>query len=210
MWDPRRSRVGGTLLAAFVWLCTPAPGVAQGGGDGAAAWGGGALGGLSGLVLGLVGGAPPCSLSLDGARCARVAAAVGGVIGAAGGAVLAYHDPDALRGRLGGSGVGAAAGLALGLGARAAVPQIQPRDVLTLALAGAALGGVPAGAALGLGAGLLAGSALWLAVPEHGLPETIAMAVVGTALGGVMEWAYAAVAEADGSRPLVVQLSIGL
>lgn len=205
-WTP--SSAPRYLLAALVGLCLPAPGVAQVGGDAVAAWGGGALGALSGLTLGLVGGAPPCSLSFQGARCARVAAAVGGLIGSAGGAVLGYHDPDALRGRWIGAGVGAAAGAALGLGARAVVRQMELRDVATVVVAGAALGAVPVGAAAGLGAGLLAGSALWLTVDDHGLPQTLAMGVVGMALGGLMEWTYAAVDGADGAPPLVAQLSV--
>ena len=201
------------VLVALAWLCAPTSALAQEGGDAAAAWGGGALGGLSGLTLGLVGGAAPCSLSYDGATCARVTAALGGLIGSAGGAVLGYHDPDALRGHLVGAAVGAAAGAALGLGARAVIRQIQVRDVAALAVAGAALGAAPVGAAVGLGAGLLVGSALWLAVPEHGLPETLALGVVGIAVGGLMEWAYAAAAEAGGAEappPLGLQLSFGL
>ncbi|HUF75925.1 MAG TPA: hypothetical protein VMM35_06585 [Longimicrobiales bacterium] len=205
-WTP--SSAPRYLLAALVWLLVPAPGVAQGEGDVAAAWAGGALGGLSGLTLGLVGGAPPCSLSFQGARCARVLAAVGGVIGSAGGSVLAYHDADALRGRLVGAGLGAAAGAALGLGARAVVRQMELRDLATVAMVGAALGAVPVGAAVGLGAGLLAGSALRLTMDDHGLPQTLAMGVVGMALGGLMEWAYTAVDEADGAPPLVAQLSL--
>ena len=198
------------LVAAWACICAPEAGSAQGGGHGEAAFAGGALGAMSGLTLGLVGGMPPCSLSLDGARCARVSAALGGVIGMAGGAVLGYHDPGALRARAVGAGVGAGAGVALGLAARGVVRQVEPRDVVALALAGAALGSAPLGAAVGLGAGLLAGSALWLTLPDYGLPETLAMGVVGVALGGLMEWAYAAVAEADGVRPLALQLRIGL
>ena len=198
------------LMAALVWLFAAVPSAAQDGEDAAAAWGGGVLGGLSGLTLGLVGGAPPCSLSLRGATCARVAAGIGGLIGAAGGAALAYHDREAFRGRLVGAGVGAAAGAALGLGARAVVRQIQLRDVAAVVAAGAALGAVPVGAAAGLGAGLLVGSALWLAIPGHGLPETIALGVVGMALGGVMEWAYSGIAQTDRARPLVVHFRVGL
>jgi hypothetical protein len=189
-------------------MAAPAPSAAQDGGDVAAAWGGGALGALSGVGLGLVGAALPCSLTFRGARCARVAASVGGLIGSAGGAVLAYHDADALRARVTGAGIGAAAGLALGIGAHSVVRQVELADVVTLAVTGAAIGAAPVGAGVGLGAGLLAGSALWLLTPEHGLPETLAMGVVGMALGGLMQWAHAAVAAADQAPSFVARVSL--
>ena len=205
---PRQaSRTLVCLVAAGVAAFVPSAGVAQEGRDAAAAWGGGAFGAASGVALGLVAGVAPCSLTLRGTRCARVAAALGALVGSTSGAVLAYHDPGAVRDRLLGAGIGAALGAALGLGARAAVPQIGAPDVATIAVVGGAVGAVPVGAAVGLGTGLLVGSALWLAVPEDGLPTALALGTVGLAIGGLLEWTYAAVDGAGEARPVQAQLT---
>lgn len=200
-----RRLVGVLALGASVLV--PAPALAQAEGDTAAAWGGGAFGAVTGVTLGLVGGVAPCSLTIQGTTCARVAAALGGVVASASGAVLAYHDPGALEDRLIGAGIGAALGAALGLGARAAVRQIEARDIATVAVAGGALGAVPLGAGVGLGAGLVLGSALWLALPDGDFPHALALAVVGMALGGLTEWAYSAI-DASQATPVQAQLTV--
>lgn len=194
-------------VLALAWVLRPAPTSAQEGGT-AAAWGGGAFGAVTGSTLGLVGGVAPCSLTIHGTTCARVAAALGGVVGAASGAVLAYHDPGALEDRFIGAGIGAALGAALGLGARAAVPQIDARDVATVAVAAGALGSAPVGAAMGLGGGLVLGSVLWLALPNGRLPDALALGVVGMALGALAEWAYAAVDARGEASAVRAQLTL--
>ena len=58
--------------------------------------GGGLLGAYSGATLGLLGGLEFCNRTLAGARCPRIAAALGGTLGLASGAGIGAEDADAL------------------------------------------------------------------------------------------------------------------
>lgn len=196
------------FAAASAWFLVPVASSAQGKEDIAAAWGGGALGAYSGATLGLVAGLPPCNLTVRGTRCARFATVLGALVGSGSGAVLSYHDPDALHDRIRGAGFGALAGVALGVGLKRAVRQVDARDVGAVAAVGAALGTAPVGAGVGLGVGIIVGSALWLAVPGYGLPEAAAIGVVALAIGGLLDWAHAAAAADGGSGPFVAQLRV--
>lgn len=206
--DPTTWRRLFGALAVGACALPPSAALAQGRGDAAAAWGGGAFGAVTGVTLGLVGGVAPCSLTIRGAACARVAAALGGVVGSASGAVLGHHDRDALERRLVGAGIGTVVGTVLGLGARAAVRQIGTRDVVTVAVAGGALGAVPVGAGVGLGTGLVVGSVLWLTLPEGAFPDALALGIVGMAAGGLIEWAHAAIDARHAAGPVQVQLTL--
>jgi hypothetical protein len=195
---------------AMFCLVAPATLTAQTDRDVAAAWGGGALGSLSGATLGLAGALAPCSLVLDATRCTRLATALGGVTGGVSGAVASYNDSGELADRLRGAGVGMVAGAALGAALRLRFRQIDWRDVGAAGLVGAAVGTAPTGAAVGLGAGLAVGAVLWLAVPGVGLPEAAALGVVGLAIGGLAEWVHAALSGRNESGVVTARFSVRL
>ena len=127
-------------LALLVALCGPLE--AQEGST-AAMFGTAALGAYSGAGLGLLGGLVPCSTTLQGIRCSRLAAGVGGVIGATSGAIIGNVDQDLAKGHLTNAGIGAFIGVGTGLVLKELVRQYGWLDAGAGALIGGAIGAAP-------------------------------------------------------------------
>jgi hypothetical protein len=175
----------------------------EGSGSTGAALGGAMLGAYSGTVLGLLGASGPCNRTLSGARCPRVAAALGGAVGLAAGVRMGRDDRDALTGRFRGAGYGAVVGGLVGYGLSLGVRQYEWLDVGTFAAVGAGIGASPAGAGLGFGAGAVVGALSCLVIPDFKIGDAVALSLVGLTLGGLAGWVMGT--EADGGQgPAVV------
>jgi len=149
---------------------------------------GSALGAYSGATLGLLGGMLPCNRTLSGRGCSIAVTAVGGTVGLAMGGIIGARDTDQLHDRLGGAGLGAVIGAAVGVGLRRAVRQYDWADVGAVAFVGGAIGASPEGVLIGLPVGLAAGAILWAARPKSGLQDFIMLSLVGAAVGGLYDW----------------------
>lgn len=180
---------GSALILASALFVSATELSAQGkDGSGRAALGGAVLGASSGAVLGLIGGAGVCSRLLEGARCPRVAAALGGAVGALSGAVLGAEDSGALDTRLENAGYGALIGGIVGIGLTRGVRQYRWPEVGTFLVVGGAIGSSPSGAGWGFGVGAIAGTAGWLIFPELKIGDAVSLALFGLAAGGLADW----------------------
>lgn len=166
---------------------TPPPAAGQEGST-AAAVGTAALGAYSGAALGLLGGLVPCSTTLQGLTCSRVAAGVGGAIGGISGAVIGSADRELARLHLRNAGVGAFIGVGTGLVLQELVRQYGWLDAGAGALIGGAIGAAPRGAGLGAGVGAVLGLSLWAVFPNVEPGDAVALTLLGVAVGGLTQW----------------------
>jgi hypothetical protein len=169
--------------------------------------GGAVLGAYSGSMMGLVGGVGVCSRALLGARCPRIAAALGGAIGAASGAVMAAETEGNIEGRWKGAGYGALIGGGVAYALSRGIRQYQWPDVGAIAGVGAAVGASPAGAGIGFGAGAAIGAVAWLASSKFTVGDVVAVSLVGLAAGGWAGWIVGA-AEDPPQAPIVIPFQI--
>lgn len=213
---PRGGSLGSSLRAAVLFAAALIPLTSQPArsqeGSAAATVGAGALGAYSGAGLGLLGGLVPCSTTTKGLLCSRVAAGVGGVIGATSGAIIGNADQDFARRHLRNAGIGAFVGAGTGLVLQELVRQYGWLDAGAGALIGGAIGAAPKGAGIGAGVGAAVGVSLWAVFPRVEPGDAVALTLLGVAVGGLTQWILdAADAGESPTGPIPVPLfSIGL
>jgi hypothetical protein len=209
--DGRARSAGLVLLLCVVAVGAPPPAAAQ---EGAAfaAVGTAALGAYSGATLGLLGGLVPCSTTLRGLACSRVAAGVGGVIGGISGAVIGSADRDFAKRYVRNAGIGAFIGVGTGLVLQELVRQYGWLDAGAGALIGGAIGAAPKGAGIGGGIGAAVGISLWAIFPMVEPGDAVALTLLGVAVGGLTQWITdAAEAGSSPTGPVPIPLfSIGV
>ncbi len=172
-----------------------------------AAVAGGAIGLLSGTILGTAGSVIPCSQTYAGPRCVRVGAAIGGTVGLVSGLLIGSSQNDEIDTRLIGAGVGLGVGFAASFALRPLIQNFGWEDAAAISLLGAAIGASPRGAVLGLGVGTAVGLVLWQAVPSLKLPDAVATALGGLAVGALTDWTASAInARSDQGRTLAFSM----
>jgi hypothetical protein len=172
---------------------------------------GGALGLYSGAMLGTLGGVVPCTQTYAGAGCVRVAGALGGALGLAGGVHLGGVDEDAVAAAARGAGWGLLVGSAAGFALKESVPRLGWSEVVAGGLIGSAFGASAKGATIGLAAGSLVGLVLYWTVPTFDLPNSIGVALTGMALGGISYWVLRGVEIEEGAanvQPVSLSVSV--
>jgi len=167
--------------------------------------GGGALGAYSGAVLGGIGSFVPCNQTYAGVRCLRITVGVGGVGGLAAGVAAGHANAEAIEGAALGAGFGFVAGSFVALLIKPHAEGFGFDDVLTIGLAGAAVGSSLPGSALGFGVGAAAGVALWQLIPGAGPADAFGVALAGMAVGGLASWAARAANWESGERAVQQQ-----
>jgi hypothetical protein len=177
-----------TVLMLATAAPGPLPAQARADGSPGAAAAGGALGLLSGAVLGVAGSIIPCTQTWDGARCITGHAIGGGALGLLGGALAGAGDRDLVRSAALSAGIGFLAGGAAGLVLKPVAQRFGWPDVFTVGLLGGAIGASPGGAAIGFGGGAVAGLIIWRVLPGRSFPDALAAVLAGTALGGLGGW----------------------
>ena len=215
MTRPRTAQAGWAIVAlvsALVLALLPPSPVSAQEGSAAATFGGGALGAYSGATLGLIGGLVPCSTTIQGLRCSRIAAGVGGIIGATSGAIIGNADRDFAVDHLRNAGIGAFVGVGTGLVLKELVRQYGWLDAGAGALIGGAIGATPRGAGIGAGIGAAVGLSLWALFPKVEPGDAVALTLLGLAAGGLTQWMLDAAdaGSSPGGGVPVTLFSIGL
>lgn len=146
------------------------------------------LGAYSGTTLGLTGALVPCSTTVHGLTCSRIAAGAGAVVGAVSGAAIGNVDRDFAMDHVRGAAVGAVIGLGTGLVLKELVRQYGWLDAGAGALLGGAIGAAPKGAGIGAASGAVAGIALWALVPAFEPGDVVGLTLMGMAVGGLTQW----------------------
>ncbi len=149
-----------------------------------AAFGGAALGAVSGSMLALTGGLGACNRTLYPSRCSRITVVTGAVVGLAAGAFIGWNDRSGLDDRLENAAWGTLVGAAV-LAPYGALSQ-NGQGSTCAALGGAALGAV-SGSMLALSGGL--GACNRTLYPTRCSRITTATgAVIGLVTGAVIGW----------------------
>jgi len=160
---------------------------------------GGALGLYSSGVLALTGSLIPCTQTLAGVKCVRVAAVAGSAIGLVSGIYLGDASEEFVENRLRGAGYGLIIGSAVGLVLQRVVPHYGFKDIAAFGASGAAIGASPTGAIIGFAAGTFTGAVLWQLIPSFEFADGVGMAIAGMAVGGIASWVIDA-ADAQSSK----------
>ena len=180
---------GAATLCTLLLFLTVTPGRAQEGEGGA--WStvaGGALGLYSAGMLAVTGSLIPCTQTLAGVKCVRVAAVSGSAIGLASGIYLGDASEQFVEDRLRGAGYGLLIGSAVGLVLQRVVPHYGFKDIAAFGASGAAIGASPKGAIIGFAAGAFTGSVLWQLIPSFEFADGVGIALAGMAVGGIASW----------------------
>jgi hypothetical protein len=148
------------------------------------------LGLYSGAVLGSMGSWVPCNRTYYSLTCVRVATALGGAVGLAGGIALGDADSERLGDAAIAAGVGVLVGAAAGIVMKPHLQRFSWLDVAAVGVMGGAVGASAPGSAIGFGAGALVGLVLWRAAPGFELSDAIGLSLVGLAAGGLAAWVY--------------------
>jgi hypothetical protein len=199
-------------IACLLLLSIPAAANAQDAtGSDLARVGGGVLGVYSGVVLGTAGSLIPCTQTLAGVKCVRVAAIFGGLVGMAAGIHMGAGDEDAVVSTYRGAAYGAMIGGVVGFALKEAIPPYGWIDVATAAGIGAAIGTAPVGAVLGFAGGLAVGSILLITVPSFETADAVGMGFLGMAVGGLAGWVIRSIDahENDPTIQIVLPLRVG-
>jgi hypothetical protein len=170
-------------------------------GSAGSTWGGMALGGYSGTVLGLVGTMLPCNRTLAGGRCSASGASAGAALGLAMGGIVGGQNQDEIVRRARSAGWGTLAGGVVGVALWKGVRQYGWADAAAVAAVGGAIGAAPRGAWLGGSIGAATGAMAWLVWPESGLPNFVMLTLAGVAVGGMLDWGNAA-SDANRAEPV--------
>ena len=180
---------GAAALCTLLLLLTVTPGCAQEG-EGSA-WStvaGGALGLYSAGMLAVTGSLIPCTQTLAGVKCVRVAAVAGSAIGLVSGLYLGDASEQFVEDRLRGAGYGLLIGSAVGLVLQRVVPHYGFKDIAAFGASGAAIGASPKGAIIGFAAGTFTGAVLWQLIPSFEFADGVGIALAGMAIGGTASW----------------------
>ena len=149
---------------------------------------GGALGLYSSGMLAVTGSLIPCTQTLAGVKCVRVAAVAGSGIGLVSGLYLGDASEELVESRLRGAGYGLLIGSAVGLVLQRVVPHYGFKDIATFGASGAAIGASPEGAIVGFAVGTFTGAVLWQLIPSFEFADAVGMGLAGLALGGIASW----------------------
>jgi hypothetical protein len=160
---------------------------------------GGVLGLYSSGMLAVTGSVIPCTQTLAGVRCVRVAAVAGSAIGLVSGLYLGDASEELVETRLKGAGFGLVIGSAVGLVLQRVVPHYGFKDIAAFGASGAAIGASPKGAIIGFAAGMFTGAVLWQLVPSIEFADGVGMALAGMAVGGIASWVIDAADAQSGS-----------
>ena len=191
------TRLGRSVLPVLVVgtvLLAPSGVLAQSGnGSTGAAFGGAALGALSGSMLALSGGLEACNRTLYPARCSRITTVTGAVVGLVAGAVIGWENRSALDDRLENAAFGTALGAAGGVALKLGLQHYGWPDVAATSALGLAVGASVKGASIGLAAGAATGLLLWRFHPRVGPGGAAVWGLAGMAVGGLADWVAEAV-----------------
>ena len=183
----------------------------EGNGSDLARVGGGLLGLYSGAMLGTAGSLIPCTQTLAGVKCVRVAAVAGGLIGMAAGIHMGGGDEDAVVRTYRGAAYGALIGGVAGFALKEVIPPYGWLDVATAAGIGAAIGTAPGGAALGFAGGMAVGTILLVTIPSFEMADAVGTGFLGMAVGGLTGWVLRSIDanETDPALEFVLPLKVG-
>jgi len=203
-------RKEGAAICTLLLFLTTANGLAQESeSSGWSTFAGGALGLYSSGMLAVTGSLVPCTQTLAGAKCVRVAAVAGSALGLVSGLYLGEASEDRVESRLRGAGYGLIIGSGIGLVLQRVVPHYGFKDIASFGATGAAIGASPKGAIIGFAAGTVTGIALWQFIPSFEFADGVGLAIAGMAVGGIISWVVdAADAQGAGGTEIVLPLTV--
>ncbi len=194
------SRMRAAACPLLILLCASSAAGQDSSGSDLARLGGGLLGAYSGVVFGTAGSLIPCTQTVAGVKCVRVAAVTGAAVGLIAGVHMGAGDEDFVVRTYRGAAYGALAGSVAGFVLWQMIPQYGWADMATAAAIGGAIGTAPGGAALGFAGGLAVGGILLITIPSFELADAVGAGVLGMAVGGLAGWIIRSIDANDNSE----------